>query len=261
MNIFPERRSFEGTGSYLLVNRTDKPIDEVHITDSRNSVQEVSFDRASKQTLDDEQHFYSIYKLDKPLEPNESMKMNFHVGYTSRGFKDGGERAELAYNGTFFDRDYFPFIGYNSGTEIDDPVRRREEKLGPLEEMAPPGDPYYSNINLFMSDSEWVTFHAVVSTSPDQIAIAPGYLTREWTENGRRYFDYSMGDTRINNFFSFLSGRFSVRSDQWKNVKLEIYYQPGHEFNLDKMMDALQNWPGLLREELWSLSVQPVPHS
>jgi hypothetical protein len=47
-----------------------------------------------------------------------------------------------------------------------------------------------------------------------------------------------MGDTRINNFFSFRSGRFSVRSDQWKNVKLEIYYQPGHEFNLDKMMDA-----------------------
>src|SRR5208282_4822142 len=38
--------------------------------------------------------------------------------------------------------------------------------------------------------------------------------------------------------FSFLSGRFSVKKDQWKNVKLEIYYQPGHEFNLDKMMDA-----------------------
>jgi aminopeptidase N len=104
--------------------------------------------------------------------------------------------------------------------------------------MAPPGDPYYSNINLFTTNSEWVTFHAVVSTSPDQIAIAPGYLTREWTENGRRYFEYSMGGTRINDFYSFLSGRFSVKSDQWKNVKLEIYYQPGHEFNLDKMMDS-----------------------
>jgi ABC-2 type transport system permease protein len=238
VDIFPERRSFTGTGYYMVVNRTDKPIDEIHITDTRDSIQEVKFDRGAKQTLADKTHYYSIYKLDKPLEPNETMKMEFRVGYTSRGFKDGNERAEFAYNGTFFDRDYFPTIGYNQNIEIDDPVRRREEKLPPLEEMAPPGDPYYSNINLFTANSEWVTFHAVVSTSPDQIAIAPGYLTREWTENERRYFDYSMGGTRINDFYSFLSGRFSVKKDQWKNVKLEIYYQPGHEFNLDKMMDA-----------------------
>jgi ABC-2 type transport system permease protein len=238
VDIFPERRSFAGMGYYMLVNHTDKPIDEVHVTDSRESIQEVKFDRESKQTLGDKEHFYSVYKLDKPLQPSETMKMDFRVGYTSRGFKDGNERAEFAYNGTFFDRDYFPTIGYSQNIEIDDPVRRREEKLPPLEEMAPRGDPYYSNINLFTTNSEWVTFHAVVSTSPDQIAIAPGYLTHEWTNDGRRFFDYSMGDTRINDFFSFLSGRFSVKKDQWKKVKLEIYYQPGHEFNLDKMMDA-----------------------
>jgi ABC-2 type transport system permease protein len=238
VDIFPERRSFSGTGYYLLVNHSDKPIDEVHITDSRESLQDVTFDRDSQQTLADKAHFYSIYKLNQPLQPNETMKMIFRVGYTSRGFKDGNERPEFAYNGTFFDRDYFPTIGYNQNVEIDDPVRRREEKLPALEEMAPRGDPYYSNINLFTTNSEWVTFHTVVSTSPDQIAIAPGYLTREWTDNGRRYFDYSMRDTRINDFYSFLSGRFSVKSDQWKNVKLDIYYQPGHEFNLDKMMDA-----------------------
>jgi ABC-2 type transport system permease protein len=104
--------------------------------------------------------------------------------------------------------------------------------------MAPPGDPYYSNINLFVSDSEWVKFHAVVSTSADQIAVAPGYLTRDWMENGRHYFDYDMGDTRINDFYSFLSGRFLVKRDKWKNVDLVIYYNPGHEFNLDKMTDA-----------------------
>jgi ABC-2 type transport system permease protein len=224
VDIFPERRGFTGTGYYTLVNHTGKPIDDVHITDAQDSVQEVKFDRPSKLALSDKDHFYSIYKLDTPLQPNETLKMDFRVAFTSRGFKDGPERPAFAYN--------------DSGMEIDDPVRRREEKLPPLEEMAPPGDPYYSNINLFTTDSEWVTFHAVVSTSPDQIAIAPGYLKREWTENGRRYFDYDMGSTKINDFFSFISGRFGVKSDQWKNVKLEIYYQPGHEFNLDKMMDA-----------------------
>jgi hypothetical protein len=129
------------------------------------------------------------------------MRRDFRVSHESRGFKDGNELPELAYNGTFFDRDFFPFIGYNQGNEIDDLVRRREEKLGELEEMAPRGDPYYSNVNLFTSDSEWVTFHAVVSTSPDQTAVAPGDLKREWTENGRRFFEYDRGDKRIKDFF------------------------------------------------------------
>jgi len=84
-------------------------------------------------------------------------------------------------------------------------------------------------------------FHSIVSTSADQIAIAPGYLKRDWTENGRRYFEYDMGATRINDFYSFLSARYSVRRDEHNGVKLEIYYQPGHEYNLDRMLDSAKS--------------------
>lgn len=47
-----------------------------------------------------------------------------------------------------------------------------------------------------------------------------------------------MGDQHIANFYSFLSGRFDVKRDKWKNVNLEVYYTPGHEYNLDKMMES-----------------------
>jgi hypothetical protein len=238
VNIYPERRSFDAKGYYLLANRTDKPIDEIHLTETQESIDEIKFDLPFHNTLRDKTYYYEIYKLDQPLQPGETMRMDFRSSRNSKGFKDGGERAELAYNGTFFDRDYFPIIGYSTQIELDEPVRRKEEKLGDLEEMAPPGDPYYSNLSLFTPDSEWVTFRTTVSTSPDQIAIAPGYLKREWTESGRRFFEYTMGDTRINNFFSFLSARFNVKRDKWKGVNLEVYYNPGHEFNLDKMMES-----------------------
>jgi ABC-2 type transport system permease protein len=33
---------------------------------------------------------------------------------------------------------------------------------------------------------------ATVGTESDQIATCPGYLQREWRENGRRYFTYKM---------------------------------------------------------------------
>jgi ABC-2 type transport system permease protein len=241
VDIFPESRSFKAVGHYMLVNRTDKPIDEIHLTESRESIDEIRFDRLFHNTLSDKKHFYEIYKLDQPLQPGESMRMDFRASYASKGFKDGNERPELAYNGTFFDRDYFPTIGYNPNIELDEPVRRREERLGELEELAPRGDPYYSNVNLFTPDSEWITFRTTVSTSPDQIAIAPGYLKRDWVENGRHYFEYDMGELRINNFFSFLSGRFEVKRDKWNDVNLEIYYNKGHEYNLDKMMESAKS--------------------
>ena len=45
VDIFPERRSFTATGHYTLVNHSGQPIQDIHITDGRESVDEVSFDR------------------------------------------------------------------------------------------------------------------------------------------------------------------------------------------------------------------------
>lgn len=94
------------------------------------------------------------------------------------------------------------------------------------------------NTDLFGPDSNFITYHSVVSTSPNQIAISPGYLVREWQQNGRMYFEYSMGSTRIQNFFSYVSGDYAIKRDKWNNVNLEIYYLRSHTFELDKMMGA-----------------------
>ncbi len=92
---------------------------------------------------------------------------------------DDGENAELrdltaSWIGAFFDSGYFPYVGYNQGLEIDHPRRRREEHLASLDEMASRGEPVHSRLNLFTANSDWVTYHTVVSTSGEQMAIAPG---------------------------------------------------------------------------------------
>ncbi|MGC2717981.1 MAG: M1 family aminopeptidase [Candidatus Acidiferrales bacterium] len=238
VDIDPAHRSFTGSGTYTLQNKTTAPISEIHITDQNQSVTDVAFDRGFHRVSCGARDSYCIYALDQPLEPAALLQMTFKVGHQTRGFKDGNELAQFAYNGTFFDSDYFPYIGYNRGGELDDPRRRREEKLGPLEEMAPRGDPQQSLYNLFVQDSDWVHFHTIVSTSPDQIAIAPGYLKREWSENGRRYFEYDMGSQQAADFFAYISGRYSVRRENYKGVNIEVYYTPAHEFDVADMIDA-----------------------
>jgi ABC-2 type transport system permease protein len=241
IDIYPDRRSFEGTGSFLLQNKTDKPIDQVHITSTLQSVESVTFDRAFHRVSSGPREIYTIYALDKPLQPGESTRMSFNVGWESRGFRDGNERPELAYNGTFFDSNYLPFIGYDRNVELDDPRRRSEEKLPALEELADRGDPYWERVNLFTSDSDWISYHTIVSTSGDQIAIAPGYLKREWTENGRHFYEYDMGPTHTLDFFSYLSGRYQVKQEKYKNINLQIFYTPGHEYDLDDMLQATRS--------------------
>ena len=58
-------------------------------------------------------------------------------------------------------------------------------------------------------------FATTVSTDADQTALAPGYLEREWTAGGRRYFRYTM-DAPILHFYSYLSARWAVARDRWR---------------------------------------------
>ena len=74
---------------------------------------------------------------------------------------------------------------------------------------------------------------------PDQIAIAPGSLLREWTENGRRFFQYKLDHDSLN-FYSFLSARYTVAREEWKGVKLEVYYHADHTWNVPKMLASMR---------------------
>jgi ABC-2 type transport system permease protein len=238
IDLDPDHRSFSGQGHFVLQNKTSQPIQQIHITDQKESVSDVHFDRPFHLVSRAPRDLYSIYQLETPLAPGEKLNLTFHVGYLTRGFRDGNERPELAYNGMFFDSDYFPYIGYENGLELDDPRRRREEKLGPVSELPPRGDPWGSVTNLFTTDSDWISYRTVVSTPDDQIAFAPGYLQRDWHQNGRHYYAYDMGQVKILDFFAYVSGRYAVKRENYKGVNVEVYYTPQHGFDVDDMIEA-----------------------
>jgi ABC-type transport system involved in multi-copper enzyme maturation permease subunit len=242
IDIYPERRSFSGKGHFILQNKTAQPIGVIHITNAQQGVSDVIFDRPFHRVSSSPRAMYAIYALDQPLAPGETMNMNFDVGYTSRGFKDGNERAELAYNGTFFDVGYFPTIGYDQNLELTDPRRRREEHLGPQELLPQRGDRLGSVTNIFTVDSDWISYKTTVSTSADQIALAPGYLQKDWTANGRHYVTYDMGDVRTLDFFAYISGNYQVTRDTYQGVDgpiaIEVYHLPEHSFDVQDMIAA-----------------------
>ena len=240
IDLDPAHRAFSGSGHFVLQNKTSNPIQQIHITDQMQSVSNVQFDRPFHRVSSSPRDAYSIYQLDTPLAPGETMNMTFGVGYQAHGFKDGNERPELAYNGMFFDSSYFPEIGYDTGIELADPRRRKEEKLELLTDLPDRGDPWGSRTNLFTTNSDWTSFKTVVSTPDDQSALSPGYLQREWHQNGRHYYAYDMGDVKILDFFNYISGRYQVKKVNYKGVNIEIYTDSHHPYNVDDMIQGVE---------------------
>ena len=128
-------------------------------------------------------------------------------------------------NGTFFHNlTYFPRIGYSPRAELTDPNDRRRLELPPIRRMPSIDDAAACDHHYLTSESDWIDFETVVSTSADQIALAPGYLQREWTEGGRRYFHYKM-DAPILGLVAWLSADWEVATDRWNDVAIEVPYQ------------------------------------
>ena len=250
VDIFPDERMVQFGGTYTITNKNTVPVDSVVVSLlSDIEIGELTFNRATKQILSDKDKGIFIYRFDTPLQPRDTALLTFKLRIAAKGFSNSGTNLQdVTFNGTFINNQYLPHFGYEEGGEITEDDKRKENGLAPKERMAALDDPKARLNTYIANDADWVDFETIVSTVPDQIAIAPGYLQREWTETlagkPRRYFHYKM-DSKILNFYSWLSARYEVKRDAWKGadgkeVKIEIYYHKGHEYNLERMVQGVK---------------------
>jgi ABC-2 type transport system permease protein len=240
VDIHPETRSVAIRGHYDLENKTGAPVDRLHLFLNPDVVVRSLKPSGGKLDMEDQDLGYRIYRLDPPLAPGGRMEVTYDLAIQNRGFVNNGSRNQFVANGTFFNSaDYFPHVGYSKTGELDDPTERRRRDLPPVQRFPKIDDASARGDNYLSGEADWVSFATTVSTSPDQMAIAPGYLKREWTANGRHYFRYEM-DSPIFNYFAYLSARYAVKRDRWNDVDIEIDYHPDHPYNVDRMIAAVK---------------------
>jgi hypothetical protein len=242
IDIFPEERKALTKGVLTLKNITESPIKEVHfVMDASLKVKKLAFSLPHKITHDDAQAGYRIYTLSQPLAPRDTCFLDFEIALENPGFTNSyAATTKIVHNGTFFNNyDFLPFIGYSSDFEISNKDKRKKYGLPPKPRVRPLHDIEGRKNTYLSSFADWVDFEVTLSTSADQIAIAPGYLVKEWQKGERKYFQYKM-DKPILYFFSVISARYAIKKDKWKDVNIEIYYHPGHEYNLDKMIKSVK---------------------
>ena len=236
VDIYPKERTFKASAVMQMVNKTNQAIDSVFL--NHNAAKSTfEFTRSNQLVLEDTIHNFDIYHFDSPILPGDTLALKVTVESDKNTMFS--QNSPIRENGTFINNSMFPNLGYSAAGELTDNQTRKKYDL-PKNNLRPhPSDSKALGNTYISKDSDWIDFEATVSTSEDQIAIAPGYLQKEWVEDGRKYFHYKM-DSKILNFYAFNSARYEVEKEMYKGISLEIYYHKGHEFNLDRMMKGMK---------------------
>ncbi|MEO1263541.1 MAG: M1 family aminopeptidase [Bacteroidota bacterium] len=234
MDIYPAARQFKAKGKYVLINFSDKIIDTLVLNYFSDLKINYQFDKKavpiSQENIANICHL-DILKLATGILPNDSLVMTFNVENFPQTFLRTNSYVKK--HGTLIKDDVFPRFGNWLGTI-------REILYLPVSEsLSFPADSTALKQSFVSKDSDRIKFEATVSTNENQVAIAPGYLEKEWTEKNRRYFKYSM-EEKIAHSFLFMSGEYGIVKDKWKDVGLEIHYHKDHTYNLDRMMEGMK---------------------
>ncbi|MEA5125259.1 ABC transporter permease/M1 family aminopeptidase [Xanthomonas floridensis] len=242
VDLHPETQSVVIDATWIVRNSDAMPIGQIHIgmqgRDGDRSL--VRMDLGGETLLaHDVPAGYRIYRLQRPLQPGEQRVFRFRIDLHPHGLTAAQAQTELVANGSFFNSQVLPWFGYNPQTELTDRNDRRKRGLGEptrmpkLEDQAARANTYVSN------DADWLSFASTICTAPDQIALAPGYLQTEFQQAGRRCFRYVM-DRPMLNFYAYLSARWQVRKAYYKKIPIEIYYDPKHPYNVQRMIEGVQ---------------------
>ena len=237
MDIYPKERFFEASAKIQMVNKTETPIDSLFLNHN-NLKSTFEFSIPNQLVSEDTIHNFDIYYFENKIMPGDTLEL----AVTVKGKKNTTyrRRSPVRENGTFINNSaLFPSLGYSTQGELRDDQTRKKYDLQKNDLNAHPSDSTALGVTYISKDSDWIDFEATVSTSKDQIAIAPGYLQKEWIEGERRYFHYKM-DSKILNFYAFNSGRYEVKKEMYEGISLEIYYHKPHTFNLDRMMKGMK---------------------
>ncbi|MBK9631156.1 MAG: hypothetical protein IPO62_08820 [Saprospiraceae bacterium] len=221
LDIFPESNSFKADGKYTLINKTNQIIDTLMIKTGFDEISRIYFDIKATVLIEDSIFKFAIYKLDKGIEPNDSITLRFTI--TNQKNTLLTQYSNILKNGTYLKSDIFPRLGYFANTEIKNPNERSAHSN------------HYQSI-----DADLVDFEAILSTTENQVAITSGLLIKEWIEKGRRYFHYKM-DKPIKFVLGFNFGEFAVLNDHYKGLDLQIYHHPTHRYCLSQMMEGLKS--------------------
>jgi len=240
VQVYPRAARVVTRGSYDIENRTAAPLDAVHVRWIQPLKMDALTITGAKLEKEYKEFDYRIYRFDAPMAPGERRLIEFVTTLEERGFPNRRPLTRIVDNGTFVDSsEIAPILGMSKDQLLQERAKRRKHGLPPELRPARLEDESARANNGLRKDSDWVDADITVTTDADQTPVAPGYTVRDETRAGRRTVRFRT-DAPIMNFFSIQSARYAIARDRWNDVDLAVYYHPPHDYNVQRMLEAMK---------------------
>ncbi len=241
-------------GTFTVENKSAQPIEDLPVfwarrqekgtwlgTSATPDLQLKSLEIPGAQLVKEipDLHF-RVYRFDSPLQPGQRVEIRFETVREQIGFRNSNNEDRIVENGTFLtSHELTPVFGVHNLFALQDRTARRRyglpDELRPpkLDDNGPRGNHY------FRPDSDWVNADLTISVAADQTIVAPGERIEDSVIGERRTARFKT-TAPIHHFFTIQSARYAERKEQWNDVALEVYYHPGHPYNVDRMLRAMR---------------------
>lgn len=218
IDLYPEKQAFHSKGIYTLKNIGTVTIDTLLLKGSFNEITHYRWDKTVTVLAYDTIMQVILVKLGKPLAPQDSMLLHFTVSSKPNTLLT--QNSPVLENGTYLKSNFLPRIGWQSSS-IDSPEMNATKH-------------HYQGAN-----EHGVQIKTTISTSGDQIALAPGSLTKKWRQENRNYFTY-VTESPVKLVFGILSGQYKTYQEKYKGIPIRIYYHPHHSSAITHLMEGVK---------------------
>ncbi|MEM9501237.1 MAG: M1 family aminopeptidase [Pseudomonadota bacterium] len=247
VDIFPSERRLEVQGEYRMVNDTGVPVETLHVrlTDPDTKLISVAIPGTSLES-DDEQYQHRIYRFDEPLAPGEETTLTFASRRWHKALSTTGYGTRLVENGTFLNNGEFAVqVGMDRNGLLQDRATRRRYGLEPELRPAKLEDESGRERN-YVGNADWVNSDITITTSADQVPIAPGSKISDEVRGDRRTARFR-STAPVLGFFSIQSADYEIETREADGVELQVFYDEKHPFNVERMLDAMEASLGYYR--------------
>jgi len=230
LTLDPGRGFLHTKGEYTLLNDTHAPLERIPITKGAH-YKNLHWTLAGTECTPEDRAGLEIFTPQEPLAPGATLRLGFDFEgtYPEGETKNGGGTSDFVLPSgvvlTSFGTDFVPVVGFVDGVGVDDDnksdpkVWRRNWHEGITR----------SGFGNNLPQTTKITLHAPAEYTLNSV----GTLTSDTVENGIRTCVWE-SDHPVN-FFNVVAGKWNVK----RGKGTAIYYHPGHEYNIDEMLECL----------------------
>lgn len=230
----PPKHAFTMRGSYVLENRTDRPIARFPVT-TNPRWKKLAWTVDAKPCSTESRSGLVIVTPPRPLQPGDTLRLGFaYDGRHPDGIsKNGGYDMEFITPASiqltgFSGVTFVPAVGFFPDDAVEEDKNNSDPREWPEDWWK--GD----NRAEIPAATRWYDVHMRVDVPADLMVNATGEKVAENVNGGRRVTEWRTDHpVRI---FNLIAGRWTVK----KRDGVAVYYDPRHAYNVDEMLDALE---------------------